>query len=73
VRRVFVLDDDGDYDTSRGAAKGMYISSPGLPVERLGERGRRFVREFAATQPGWPVDAIAVYAVPAPFPRTRAR
>jgi ABC-type branched-subunit amino acid transport system substrate-binding protein len=53
------------YDESRGAAKGMYLSSPGLPVERLGERGRRFVRDFAATRPGQPVDGFAVYAAAA--------
>jgi branched-chain amino acid transport system substrate-binding protein len=53
------------YDESRGAAKGMYLSAPGLPVDRLGARGRRFVRDFAATQPGLPVGSYAVYAAAA--------
>jgi DNA-binding SARP family transcriptional activator/ABC-type branched-subunit amino acid transport system substrate-binding protein/streptogramin lyase len=53
------------FDNSHGAAKGLYISSPGLPGDRLGSRGRRFLREFAATQPGIPIRSEAVYAAAA--------
>ncbi|HTN22964.1 MAG TPA: BTAD domain-containing putative transcriptional regulator [Solirubrobacteraceae bacterium] len=53
------------FDESRGAASGMYISLPGLPNERLGSRGRRFVREFGATQASIPVSGTAVYSAAA--------
>jgi DNA-binding SARP family transcriptional activator/ABC-type branched-subunit amino acid transport system substrate-binding protein/streptogramin lyase len=53
------------FDTSHGAAKGMYISSPGLPSDRLGARGRQFLRAFNATQPGVPIRSEAVYAAAA--------
>jgi ABC-type branched-subunit amino acid transport system substrate-binding protein len=33
------------------AARGVHITSPGLPIDRLGATGRRFVRAFGATQP----------------------
>ncbi len=33
------------------AAIGMYVSFAGVPNERLGPTGRRFLREFGATQP----------------------
>jgi len=53
------------FDSSHGAAKGLYISSPGLPNARLGSRGRRFLRDFKATQPGVPIRSEAVYAAAA--------
>ena len=34
------------------AAPGMYVTTTGRANESLGPAGRRFVREFAATQPG---------------------
>ena len=39
--------------------------APGLPVQRLGPAGRRFVREFGASQPGGKVSTEAVYAAQA--------
>ena len=55
------------FDSSRGAQlprrrQGLYISAPGLPNAHLGSRGRRFVRDFKATQPGVPIRSEAVYA-----------
>jgi len=41
--------------------RGVYVASPGLPLERLGPAGRRFVAEFGATQPGGVVTQDAVY------------
>ena len=34
-----------------GAAVGMYISIPGVATEKLRDTGRRFMRDFKATQP----------------------
>jgi len=53
------------WDLSGGASRGMYVSTTGLPVERLPAAGRRFARAFEATQPGVPVDAQPVYAAQA--------
>jgi DNA-binding SARP family transcriptional activator/ABC-type branched-subunit amino acid transport system substrate-binding protein/streptogramin lyase len=53
------------YRESRGAAKGMYISTPGLPTQRVGERGRRFLRDFAPSQAGLPFDGNTVRAAAA--------
>lgn len=53
------------YDESHGAARGMYVSSPGPIIERLGAGGRRFIREFAPTQPGASIRELAVYAAAA--------
>ena len=53
------------WEFSGGAAKGMYISLPGVANARLGERGRRFIREFSATQPGPEVGSLAVHAAAA--------
>jgi DNA-binding SARP family transcriptional activator/ABC-type branched-subunit amino acid transport system substrate-binding protein/streptogramin lyase len=53
------------WDNSDGAAKGMYVSMNGLPVERLGARGRRFLRQFGATQRGVTVDFYVAYAAAA--------
>ena len=47
------------------AARGVYVSLPGLAPERLGPEGRSFVRAFAATQPGAGVHRHAVYAAAA--------
>ena len=53
------------YDFSGGTARGMYLSMPGLPAERLPPPGKRVVRELSATQPGAPVSDDAVYAAQA--------
>ena len=47
------------------AARGIHISTPGVPLQRLGPAGRRFVDEFGATQPGGIVTLDAVYAAQA--------
>ena len=47
------------------AARGIYISSAGIPLQRLDAAGRRFVDEFGATQPGGIVTLDAVYAAQA--------
>jgi len=47
---------------SGDAGRGMYISLNGLTLERLGPAGKRFVRAFAATQPGAEIEPTAVYA-----------
>src|SRR5215204_4211911 len=46
-------------------ARNIHFSYPGLPLERLGPEGRRFVAEFGATQPGGFVTLDAVYAAQA--------
>jgi branched-chain amino acid transport system substrate-binding protein len=48
-----------------GAASGVIMTSPGLTVDALGERGRRFVREFGATVPSHRVTNLDVYAAAA--------
>jgi YVTN family beta-propeller protein len=46
-------------------ARGIRVTWAGLPVDRLGASGRRFVRAFGATQPGRRVAAFDVYAAAA--------
>jgi YVTN family beta-propeller protein len=38
-------------EATGGAAVGMYISYPGVATDKLGAAGRRFMRDFSATQP----------------------
>jgi branched-chain amino acid transport system substrate-binding protein len=47
------------------AARGVYVSLEGVVKERLGSTGRKFLREFGATQPGKDVDIAAIYAAQA--------
>jgi YVTN family beta-propeller protein len=47
------------------AARGVHVTHPGLPVDRLGPSGRRFVRDFAATQRGREVAPFDVYSAAA--------
>jgi YVTN family beta-propeller protein len=47
------------------AARGVHITSPGLPIDRLGATGRRFVRAFGATQPRRRVTNVDAYAAAA--------
>ena len=47
------------------AARGAYFTVAGLPRERLGPTGRRFVSEFGATRPGGQVPTLALYAAAA--------
>jgi branched-chain amino acid transport system substrate-binding protein len=44
------------------AAQGMYISVAGLPLERLGPTGKKFIAEFRKYQKKAQVDPYAVYA-----------
>jgi ABC-type branched-subunit amino acid transport system substrate-binding protein len=47
------------------AARGVHITSPGLPLDRLDAAGRRFVHAFGATQPGRHVTNFDVYTAAA--------
>jgi branched-chain amino acid transport system substrate-binding protein len=47
------------------AARGVFLTVPGRSIASLGPRGRRFVRGFAATQPGGRVTHLDVYAAAA--------
>jgi DNA-binding SARP family transcriptional activator/ABC-type branched-subunit amino acid transport system substrate-binding protein/streptogramin lyase len=47
------------------AARGVFITVPGRTIPGLGARGRRFVREFGATQRGGRVTRLDVYAAAA--------
>ena len=42
-------------------ARNIHFTVPGVPLERLGPAGRRFVAEFRETQPGGIVTSDAVY------------
>jgi branched-chain amino acid transport system substrate-binding protein len=53
------------FEQAGPAARGTYVSIEGLATERLGAAGRKFLREFGATQPGGKVDIAAVYAAQA--------
>ena len=46
-------------------ARSLHVTLPGVPVERLPPRGRRFAQRFAATQPRGRVTPFAVYAAQA--------
>jgi YVTN family beta-propeller protein len=47
------------------AARRIHFTRSGLPIDRLGATGRRFVREFGGTQPDGQVRAWDVYAAAA--------
>jgi YVTN family beta-propeller protein len=53
------------FEQAGSAARGTYLSIEGLVNERLKARGKRFLREFGATQPGSRIDIAAVYAAQA--------
>jgi branched-chain amino acid transport system substrate-binding protein len=44
------------------AAEGLYVSVAGEPNEKLGPVGKKFVKDFGATQKGGNVDPYAAYA-----------
>jgi YVTN family beta-propeller protein len=52
------------FDGAGPAARGVYVSFVGLTNDRLSATGRRFMREFGATQPG-SVDRNAAYTAEA--------
>ncbi|MFL6037495.1 MAG: branched-chain amino acid ABC transporter substrate-binding protein [Gaiellaceae bacterium] len=47
---------------SGNASEGMYISVAGQPNEKLGPTGKKFVKEFGATQSSGDVDPYSSYA-----------
>jgi branched-chain amino acid transport system substrate-binding protein len=53
------------FEAAGSSARGTYVSLLGLTLDGLPPAGRRFVREFGATQPGGQVDVSAVYAAEA--------
>jgi branched-chain amino acid transport system substrate-binding protein len=44
------------------AAENMYVSVAGEPNEKLGAKGKKFVKDFGATQSGGNVDPYSAYA-----------
>ncbi|ABG04979.1 Extracellular ligand-binding receptor [Rubrobacter xylanophilus DSM 9941] len=44
------------------AAEGAYVTFGGIPPERLGERGQRFIEEYNAKYPDDPIQAYTAYA-----------
>jgi ABC-type branched-subunit amino acid transport system substrate-binding protein len=48
------------WDQAGPAARDLYIATGGIPNERLGPAGRRFVQEFGGTQPRGVVGALAL-------------
>jgi branched-chain amino acid transport system substrate-binding protein len=71
VRDVLLLGPDSWMDPPAvfaelgDAARGIHVSFAGVPLERLGPAGDRFVAEFGAAQPGAVVTLDAVYAAQA--------
>ena len=55
----------GLFDAVGDAARGIHVTIPGLPVDRLPPAGRRFVRDFGSTRPGGRVPEWAVYGAAA--------
>ena len=53
------------FERAGPAARGMYVSLVGQVPQRLGARGRRFTREFGATQGGAEVELAPLYAAQA--------
>ena len=53
------------FDALGRDARNILFTFQGVPLERLGPEGRRFVEEFGATQPGGIVTPDAVYAAEA--------
>jgi branched-chain amino acid transport system substrate-binding protein len=49
-------------DGAGQAAEGIYVSVAGQPNEKLGPVGKKFVKDFGATQTGGQVDPYASYA-----------
>jgi branched-chain amino acid transport system substrate-binding protein len=47
------------------ASEGMYVSVAGEPNEKLGAAGKKFVKDFGATQSGGNVDPYSAYAAQA--------
>jgi hypothetical protein len=56
-----------------GAARGMFISLPGVVTERLPPAGAAFAQRFARTQPGSEIEPSAIYAAQAAGARAWSR
>jgi branched-chain amino acid transport system substrate-binding protein len=54
-----------DMTSSGGAANGIYVSVPGLPIERLPPAGSAFVSAFSKSLGGVAVDPYSIYAAQA--------
>ena len=52
-------------DGAGKAAEGVYVSVAGQPNENLGATGKKFVKDFGATQAGGQVDPYSAYAAQA--------
>ena len=52
-------------DGAGKAAEGVYVSVAGQPNENLGVTGKKFVKDFGATQAGGQVDPYSAYAAQA--------
>jgi len=50
------------FEAAGPAARGVFVTVPGWTLDRLGARGKRFVRGFRATQSGGRVTPLVVYA-----------
>jgi branched-chain amino acid transport system substrate-binding protein len=57
--------DDDSFLRARAAFDGLYITTPGLPVERLGRAGDKFRRAFMRGRRGAELDSYAVHAAQA--------
>jgi branched-chain amino acid transport system substrate-binding protein len=70
-RNVPILATDGFtplpllFEQAGSAAEGVYVSLSGLTIQKLSAPGRRFAREFSATQPGVELEPSAIYAAQA--------
>jgi hypothetical protein len=53
------------FEMAGPAARGVHITSPGRPPERVGPAGRRFVEAFGKTRPGGRVGPFDLYAAAA--------
>jgi ABC-type branched-subunit amino acid transport system substrate-binding protein len=63
-RRVEIIGTEGltpismFFNQAGAAARGVHLVGPGMPPERLGPAGRRFVRAFGSSQPGGQVTIL---------------
>jgi ABC-type branched-subunit amino acid transport system substrate-binding protein len=53
------------FEEAGPAARGVHVLTSGVPRERVGPAGRRFVRAFGPTQPGGRVTTADLYAAAA--------
>jgi branched-chain amino acid transport system substrate-binding protein len=51
------------FHSAGAAARGLYVTDPGLPPNHLPPSGLRFLRQFAAIQPGGQLDPWTAFSV----------